>query len=73
MELSAKENEMLAKTVLETIGLTSMGFYSRFLFALCKDCKKAQSGGHWMKLRLHHKRPSVVQLHQDQKTISRAA
>lgn len=33
---------MLAKTALATIGVTSMGFYSRFLLALCKDCKKTQ-------------------------------
>lgn len=64
---------MLAKTALATIGVTSMGFYSRFLLALCKDCKKTQRGGYWMKLRLHPKRPSVVQLRRDQDTISRAA
>ena len=70
MGLSAPEKDMLAKTVLATVGITSIAFYSRFLFALCKDCKKARHGGYWMKLRVLPKSPPVVQ---EQKTISRAA
>jgi hypothetical protein len=63
---------MLAVTVLTTLCAGGLGFYLRFLVALCKECKPRITE-YWVRLRLTPKENTVVKLQPADKTISRAA
>lgn len=66
------ESEMLRNAVVITLCTGAIGFYTRFLMALYKECKPRRSG-YWMRLRLASKQSTVVVLHQDRSKISRPA
>ena len=59
----------MAITALCTAGI---GFYLRFLVALCKECKMV-STGYWMLLRAHTDRKPVVSAQPHRKQVVRVA
>ena len=56
-------------TVLCTAGVA---FYVRFLVALCKECKPSLSG-YWLRTQPRSDGDEVVELHEQEYPVSRAA
>ena len=63
---------MLMMAVMSTLCMAGVGFYVRFVVALCKECKPRRSG-HWMLLRIHDPEESPVEVARLEQPVTRAA
>ncbi len=61
---------MLVTAIMTTFGMATLGFYVRFLVALCKE-RKTKLTGYWVRLRLDSDEEG--QSENEIKTMKRAA
>ena len=63
---------MLVNTLMVAVGAVGVGFYLRFLVALCRESKRGLVG-YWLRLRTGAHAPTVTELHSEEEPVTRAA